>query len=55
MIFALAWEKEYSQLKKNTRKKRNAYFCSALNDGSNGVKRSKKSLKTREEISLQEE
>ena len=36
-IFSLAWGKEYSQLNENTRKKRNAYFCSALNGGSNGV------------------
>jgi hypothetical protein len=46
--------KEYSQLGKNIREKSDAYFCSALNGGSNGVGRSEKSFKTREEIGLRD-
>jgi hypothetical protein len=47
-------KKEYFQLAKNIREKSDAYFCSAFNGGSNGVWRSAKCFKTREEIGLQE-
>ena len=44
---------KYSQLRKNIREKSDSYFCSASNGGPNGVWRSEKSFKTREEIGLQ--
>ncbi len=47
-------KREYSQLDNNIRKKSDTYFCSPLNGDSNGVWRSEKSFKTREEIGLQE-